>query len=423
MKRSIFKSKLSFILLTKILLISGILTVILTGVQLLVTYQERKESLNHFISEAVRAHIPGISHSLVRLNYYSAQDIIDGIVSYEAIGYVSITAADSQVFDDMKAGEYNPSSGSFGREFPILWEERGQVKKLAMVTIMTDGQYLYKQVKSSFYVILFSQAIKTFIVSIILLSLFYRLIISRINTIHRWLASYSPDNEFEPIRFIKGEQQKDEIDELKDAINTVGKSLRKHNIELETLVEEKTKELTKANRELEKLAYTDTLTCIANRASFFLKAEDELRRSRRLSYSLGVMMLDLDHFKSINDNYGHDAGDEVLKVVSKAMNDCLRKEDTLGRIGGEEFAIIVPGADKLGMYNLAKRLQACLEFQSFSFLTSDKKITMSIGYTKAKEKELFKSALKRADEHLYKAKNGGRNQFVTDREFVPSIVV
>jgi diguanylate cyclase (GGDEF)-like protein/PAS domain S-box-containing protein len=181
------------------------------------------------------------------------------------------------------------------------------------------------------------------------------------------------------------------------------------------------KDLTE-HKYLEKLAYTDGLTGVANRVSFFQKADDELKRSRRLSYDIGVMMLDLDNFKLINDNYGHDAGDDVLKIVSNAMSSCLRKEDILGRLGGEEFAIIVPGADKIGMYKLSSRLQQSIELKDFSFLEQGKKITVSIGYTKVSNDESFKSSLKRADKHLYVAKTSGRNCFVTDKEFVFKIV-
>jgi diguanylate cyclase (GGDEF)-like protein len=423
MGRSIFNSKLSFILLKNILLISGLLTVLLTSVQLLITYQDRKESLMQFVVELEKAQNPSIAKSVLEFHYNNTQAIIDGIRSYEAIGYVAVTASNTQEFEELKAGVYDSSRDSYILKAPLVSNMGETTFNLGMVTIQTAPKYLYKQVKSSFYVILISQGIKTFIVSVILLSFFYRFIINRISTIHKWLASYSPDNEFEPIIFDKVQQQKDEIDELKDEINIVGKSLRKHNKELESLVESKTIELKKANRELEKLAFTDSLTCIDNRASFFQKAEHELKRSRRLSYNLGLMMLDLDHFKLINDNFGHDAGDEVLKMVSKVMNDCLRCEDTLGRVGGEEFAIIVPGTDKSGMHNLAERLQASIGLQDFSFLAPNKKITVSIGYTKVKENEIFKSALKRADIHLYSAKNSGRNKFVTDKEFIPSIVV
>jgi diguanylate cyclase (GGDEF)-like protein/PAS domain S-box-containing protein len=175
-------------------------------------------------------------------------------------------------------------------------------------------------------------------------------------------------------------------------------------------------------KNLEKLAYTDSLTGIANRISFLYKVDKELKRSRRLTYYVGVMMLDLDHFKQVNDNYGHNCGDEVLIKVAAALKSCLREEDCIGRIGGEEFAIIVPGANKLGLHKLATRLQEAVSMQKFSFFEKDKKITVSMGYTVVKNDEKFNSALNRADKHLYSAKANGRNCFVTDKEFIPNIV-
>jgi len=175
-------------------------------------------------------------------------------------------------------------------------------------------------------------------------------------------------------------------------------------------------------KHLEKLAYIDGLTGISNRLSFFYKADKEYHRSKRLSYDVGVMMLDLDHFKLVNDTYGHAAGDEVLQKVSQVMAGCLRSEDCIGRIGGEEFAIVVPGADKLGLHHLASRLRDIVKLQEFSFLGKGKSITISMGYTMIKNNEGFKSALQRADEHLYKAKTNGRNCFVTEPEFVPNLV-
>jgi len=174
-------------------------------------------------------------------------------------------------------------------------------------------------------------------------------------------------------------------------------------------------------KHLEKLAYIDGLTGIANRLSFFYKAEKEYHRSKRLSYDVGVMMLDLDHFKLVNDTYGHAAGDEVLQKISQVMAGCLRTEDSIGRIGGEEFSIVVPGADKLGLHHLASRLRDIVKSQEFSFLGKGKSITISMGYTMIKNNEGFKAALQRADEHLYKAKSNGRNCFVTEPEFVPNI--
>jgi diguanylate cyclase (GGDEF)-like protein len=94
----------------------------------------------------------------------------------------------------------------------------------------------------------------------------------------------------------------------------------------------------------------------------------------------------------------------------------------VGRIGGEEFAIVVPGADKSGLHNLAKRLQASISLLSFNSIPNEREVTISIGFTIVETNESFKAALNRADQHLYAAKENGRNCFVTDHTFIPKIV-
>ena len=231
-----------------------------------------------------------------------------------------------------------------------------------------------------------------------------------------------------PVEFGRKKLLHDEIEELKNGVNSVGESLRKHNIELESIVEQRTEalitrteELEEAKTELEHLAYTDSLTSVANRLAFFKQAEREIKRARRLSYDIGIMMLDLDYFKKINDTYGHEAGDEVLIKAAEALKNCLRENDCIGRIGGEEFAIIVSGAEKSGMHNLASRLRKSIQTLKFSFLGNEQNVTISIGYTVVNVGESFKVSLKRADKHLYSAKENGRNCFVTDKNYVVNI--
>jgi len=176
-------------------------------------------------------------------------------------------------------------------------------------------------------------------------------------------------------------------------------------------------------KHLERLAYTDNLTGIANRVAFFHRVDKELHRAKRLSYDTGVVMLDIDHFKKINDNFGHHAGDVVLQKVAVAIEQCLREEDCVGRIGGEEFAIIVPGADKSGLEQVAKRLRQSIGELTFNFMPADKNITVSIGFTLLLENESFTDAMNRADQHLYRAKANGRDCYVTDLEECNNYVI
>jgi diguanylate cyclase (GGDEF)-like protein/PAS domain S-box-containing protein len=174
-------------------------------------------------------------------------------------------------------------------------------------------------------------------------------------------------------------------------------------------------------KHLERLAFTDNLTGIANRGAFLDAFKKEISRSRRMSYSVGVMMLDLDHFKRINDQYGHSAGDEVLKRVASALSNCLRQEDSIGRLGGEEFAVILPSRGKMELHNMARRIQEAVSTLNFTFLDSGHKVTTSIGYTVVQSNETLEEALNRADKNLYTAKSSGRNCFVTEKCFVPDL--
>ncbi|WP_259367874.1 GGDEF domain-containing protein [Colwellia sp. MB02u-14] len=297
----------------------------------------------------------------------------------------------------------------------LQFEFSGRTFNVGTFEYQINTDIVKRRIKDDFLIILISQFIKTFFVSIFILFIIHNLVIRHLNEISNWLNSFKPESSFSPLTLEAHKGSSNEMVKLKSAINDMGQQVHKHTTGLEKIVAERT-------AELEKLAYTDSLTGINNRGAFLQASNEELSRSRRLSYDVGVMMLDLDHFKAINDIYGHDAGDKVLKQVSQAMSNCLRKEDTLGRIGGEEFAIITPGADKGAMHKLASRLQQSIALLNFSFLPEDKNITVSIGYTRVSNDEDFKAALKRADEHLYTAKASGRNIFITDKGFIPSIV-
>jgi len=126
------------------------------------------------------------------------------------------------------------------------------------------------------------------------------------------------------------------------------------------------------------------------------------------------LLLDLDFFESINDNFGHSVGDEVLKAVATALTECIRDEDCVARIGGEEFVVVVQGATADGLITLAKRINDSIASLKIPALPIKKQITVSIGLTLLNKQDSLQSGLERADTYLYKAKDNGRNRFATD---------
>lgn len=166
-------------------------------------------------------------------------------------------------------------------------------------------------------------------------------------------------------------------------------------------------------QELKRLATTDTLTGAANRRCFFELAEQEFKRVRRYKNSVAFLVLDIDHFKTINDNYGHQGGDEVLRVFVQACKKELREADVFGRIGGEEFAILLPETDQPSARLVAERIRQKIERMVITFEEQAIKITVSIGVaTIAITDKSFDQVFQRADTALYEAKNSGRNRVI-----------
>jgi len=171
-------------------------------------------------------------------------------------------------------------------------------------------------------------------------------------------------------------------------------------------------ELKKLQFELEDMAKTDSLTGMANRQAFMERANGEFNRARRYSRSLSVIMIDIDHFKSINDQYGHAAGDQVLRQLGQQCHSRLRDSDFLGRIGGEEFALLLPDTPQDSAFHVAERMR---EELSNTSIVLDNGITLGItasfGVASVSEEDIdFNAMLHRADVAMYNAKHGGRNQ-------------
>lgn len=164
--------------------------------------------------------------------------------------------------------------------------------------------------------------------------------------------------------------------------------------------------------ELERRAYSDYLTGLANRRYFLEQAESELSRVLRYGGDLSILMLDIDHFKLVNDTHGHKIGDLVLKKLSEICRSTLRDVDIIGRIGGEEFAILLPETGSIQAAEVAERLRASIDSARVSLDSGlPLHFTASLGVTTLNDKDInIDTLLNQADQSLYQAKNSGRNQ-------------
>lgn len=189
--------------------------------------------------------------------------------------------------------------------------------------------------------------------------------------------------------------------------------LRSHVAVGKRLVEadDKLKEYT---AQMERLATIDSLTGVFNRGHFLYVAEKELRRAMRYGRELSVLMIDVDHFKRINDTHGHAVGDEALRAVTVACAQNLRENDLFGRLGGEEFAAVLPETSGGSALLVAERLRQAVAAAVAGSQQGEVHFTVSIGVTSLLPGETtIEALLRRSDDALYAAKGEGRNRVVS----------
>ena len=167
--------------------------------------------------------------------------------------------------------------------------------------------------------------------------------------------------------------------------------------------------LIRAREELRFQATHDALTGIWNRGALLDLLQREIERASRSQGSTGVLMLDLDHFKQVNDTYGHLVGDEVLREVSRRVIEVIRSYDFVGRHGGEEFLVVLPGCDRTQALQSAERIRSAVAAQPVLADGFKIPVTISVGATSATSSTLAKETLAVADAALYQSKNAGRN--------------
>ncbi len=172
---------------------------------------------------------------------------------------------------------------------------------------------------------------------------------------------------------------------------------------LEQLVEERT-------AELKVLATTDALTGTLNRRRFFEEAEEERARSARYKHPLSLAMLDLDHFKAINDRFGHAVGDEALQRAAAVMRRVVRRQDRVGRYGGEEFGVLFPETGLDEALSVAERLRREIASEEIHAGEERVELRVSCGVAAWRPDESIDATLRRADAALYQAKQAGRNR-------------
>jgi diguanylate cyclase (GGDEF)-like protein len=167
---------------------------------------------------------------------------------------------------------------------------------------------------------------------------------------------------------------------------------------------------------LQKQSLLDPLTQVLNRRGIEMNLTSRLEEMKRYGLSFGLLFVDVDRFKDINDDYGHVTGDKVLKMVSKTLTNSIRPFDVLGRWGGEEFVVIITNVNKDTLSAIAERCRFLVEHSGLPLKFGSASVTVSIGATLSQPDDDIQRLIERADQLMYRSKKFGRNCVTTDIE-------
>ncbi|MGB0893862.1 MAG: diguanylate cyclase domain-containing protein [Parashewanella sp.] len=215
-----------------------------------------------------------------------------------------------------------------------------------------------------------------------------------------------------------------QLEQLKDALQRKAQLENDEKKQLQLSLDSMTSELSSLNSELDgyksqieeqhKLSLTDPLTQLPNRQALEERMQLEHKRFQRQQNNLWIVVIDVDHFKSINDRFGHSIGDKTLQVIAKAFKSSLRETEFVARYGGEEFVLLLPNVPDHYISALLNRVREKIKSIPFKFKNQRITVTVSIGAANLIADETMKEAFDRADAALYRAKNGNRDQVIID---------
>jgi diguanylate cyclase (GGDEF)-like protein len=200
------------------------------------------------------------------------------------------------------------------------------------------------------------------------------------------------------------------FDSMRESIRSSMQLLAAHRDRLEAEVAARTQDLAKANQVLHQLSRTDELTGISNRRDIIEKVRNEGYRAQRSGRPFAFLMIDIDHFKAFNDTHGHECGDSVLRAVSQAIRQILRRHEYLARWGGEEFLVVLPESDAQGTRFACERIRAKVEGMEHVHAGQTLKVTITVGASLFDARLGVARSLALADKALYRGKQAGRNR-------------
>ena len=387
--------------------------------------EEKKDVLAEITrrgSDISRFTSKSLSFSVVGYDYHTVQLLLDEIVASEDVGYAQVLSAKGNVMAE--AGHL--AEGNNGVPKLVMFEEPILIdgEKVGQLSLGLSTRSTLKRLESQKYSLVKREAL---IILLIAIAEFVALSLIIIRPVR--VMTDSLNESVDPSGKITGElpiRTQDEFGMFAEQFNNLRNQLNKANDALQSRIESADQKLIESNKQLEqqskalkivneefkRLAMTDPLTGLFNRRHFSDLIENEISVSKRHGDVNSFLLIDIDHFKKINDTYGHLEGDMVLESFAELLSTHSRETDILCRMGGEEFVMFCRRADKASSLIIAEKIRHAIGNRAFRFGENEFRITVSIGISTFPDKnvETMGDLVKQADVALYYCKHNGRDQ-------------
>jgi diguanylate cyclase (GGDEF)-like protein len=404
-------------LLAYILLFSTVVTIFSTGLQLYFDYRRDVTAIESNLDEIESSYVNILAGSLWNLDVGQLRLQLEGMLRLPGMQAMEVRETSTAVKQPLVV-----AIGKRGavdvivRETPIIRTEGGRSQIIGILRAEATLGGIYHRMADAALLILAAQGVQTFLVSLFGLYIVQRLITRHLSTIAEFVDGYDLRAPARPLRLWRRKPKKDdEFDRVVSAFNNMSTGLQHAYQELREVNAELERDIgIRASYEVRLLqqAHYDELTGLPNRILLLDRLEQAIATARRDHLRTALLCIDLDRFKNINDTLGHAAGDILLKLATARLSGCVRDPDTLARMGGDEFIIILPGIDDdSGAERVATRIIEAFA-QPFDIHGQEHFITASIGITLFPEDGGDGTTLLRnADLAMYQAKESGRNGY------------
>ena len=376
-------------------------------VQSALMVRQNRAQFAQIVDEIARISVPLLSVSLWDIELKTVQQQVDLIAQRPHVGYVRLSASIGRQFE---AGDPALRNDPASLIFTIPAPKAGSA--VGELTLVANQKYLVSELIRSAWFTLAGYGVFTALICALIATMLRRNLQIPLQHMAQFATELTPQTLTQPMLLARPPRRSvDEIDLVANGFSTLQHGLREHIAHLDDKVLERTQQLEALAQTNHLLSITDTLTGCLNRRSLEARLVEELERCKRYQRQVSVICIDLDHFKGVNDRFGHAGGDQVLRVVANQLRHSTRLNlDWIVRLGGEEFLVVLPETALATAVIHAERLRELILAQPVAFEDQVIAVTASFGVAQWHYPEDAQALLGRADSLLYQAKADGRNR-------------